>query len=85
MFCFGILGLFWRKIAKVKKLENLGIIWLLRRNIGNPRRDVDLCQGMGYPCRSETEVPKWHHSGTPWHSIDASRRSYCSQQAIFFF
>ena len=41
-FCFGILGLFWRKIAKVQKLENLGIIGLLRCSVGNPRCGVDL-------------------------------------------
>ena len=58
MFCFGIFGLFWRKIAKVQKLRNLGIIGLLRCSIGNPRRGVDLHQGVGYPRRGEAEVPK---------------------------
>ena len=42
MYCFGILGGFWRKIAKVQKLENLGIIVLLRRSVGNPCHGVDL-------------------------------------------
>ena len=79
--CF-VLG-FWRKIVKVQKLENLGIIGLLRRSIGNPRRGIDLRQGMGYPRRGEAEVPKWHPSGTPWRSIATPRRRYCSQRAIF--
>ena len=59
MFCFGILGQFWRKITKVQKLENLGIIELLRCSVGNPRRSV------GNPRRGEAEVLKWHPSGTP--------------------
>ena len=65
MFCFGILG----KIAKVQKMENLGIIGLLRHSVGNPRRVIDLRQGVGYPRRGEAEVPKWHPSGTPRRSI----------------
>ena len=44
----------------MKKLENLGIIGLLRHNVGNPLRGVDQCQGVGYPRRGEAEVPKWH-------------------------
>ena len=54
---------FLRRIAKVKKMENLGIIGVLRRSVGNPRRGVDLHQGVGYPRRDEAEVPKWHPSG----------------------
>ena len=53
MFCFGILSDFWRKWKKGGKLENLGFIGLLCHNVGNPRRGVDLCQGVGYPCRGE--------------------------------
>ena len=96
MFCFGILEKN-RKIAEVQKMENLGIIGLLRRSVGNPRRDIDLCQGVGYPrrgvdlCqgvgyprRGEAEVPKWHPLGTPWRSIAAPRCCYCSKRAIFF-
>ena len=82
MFCFRILRIL-EKIVKVQKQENLGIIGILRRSIGNPRRGVDLHKGMGYPRRGEAEVPKWHPSGTPWHIISASRHSYCSQRAIF--
>ena len=36
-----------RKSEKKKK-EKLGIIGLLHRSIGNPRRGVDLRQGVGY-------------------------------------
>ena len=43
---------------KVQKLENLGIIGLLHCSVGNPRRGVDLRQGMRYPCREEAKVPK---------------------------
>ena len=42
----------------MQKLENLGIIELLRHNVGNPRRGVDLRQGVGYPRCGEAEVPK---------------------------
>ena len=82
MFCFRILRIL-EKIVRVQKQENLGIIELLRRSIGNRCRGVDLRQGMGYPRRGEAEVPKWHPSGTPWRSISALRRSYCSQRVIF--
>ena len=78
MFFFLNFEDFWRKSQKGGKLENLGKNGLLCRS-------VDLRQGMGYPCRSEVEVPKWHPSGTPWRSIAASRRSYCSHQAFFGF
>ena len=50
---FGFWGDFGEKSQKrKKKLENLGIIGLLHRSVGNPRRKVDLHQGMGYPRRS---------------------------------
>ena len=45
----------------MQKLENLGIIGLLRHNVGNPRCGIDLRQGVGYPRCGEAEVPK----GTP--------------------
>ena len=77
MFCLG----FWRKIAKVKKLENLGIIRLLRRSVGNPHRGVDLRQGVGYPHRSDAEVPKWHPSGTSRRSKATSRRRPTSHRS----
>ena len=38
MFCFGIL----EKNCKSEKLENLGIIGLLRRSVGNSSCGVDL-------------------------------------------
>ena len=38
MFCFGILSDFGEKSQKCKKMENLGIIGLLRRSVGNPHR-----------------------------------------------
>ena len=60
----------------MQKLENLGIIGLLCRSIGNPRHGVDLRQGVGYPSRGETEVPKWHPLGMP-------QRRYYSQRAIW--
>ena len=50
-----------RKSAK--KLENRDIIGLLRRNVGNPHRGVDLRQGVRYPRRDEAEVPKLHPLG----------------------
>ena len=71
------------KTAKVKKLENLGIIGLLLLSVGNPRRGIDLRQGVGYPRGGEAKVPKWHPSGMPRHSISIPRHSYCSQRAIF--
>ena len=68
----------------MQKLENLGIIGLLCRSIGNPRRDVDLRQGVGYPRRGEAEVPKWHPLGTPRRSKATSQHRYYSQQEIFW-
>ena len=38
---------------------------------------------LGIPRRGETEVPKWHPSGTPRRSIAVPRRSCCSQREIF--
>ena len=73
------------KNRKSVKLENLGIIGLLRRSIGNPRYGIDLRQGVGCPHRGEAEVPKWHPSGTPRHSIASSLSSYYSQQEMFEF
>ena len=68
----------------MQKLENLGIIELLRRSVGNPRRsvgnpccDVDLCQGVGYPHHSEAEVLKcWVPRGVV---------AVHSEQFVFFF
>ena len=74
MFCFGILGLFWREIAKVQKLENLGIIGLLCRS-------VDLRQGMQYPRHGEDEVTKWNPSGTSRRSKSMSRRRLTPQHS----
>ena len=58
----------------VKKLENLGIIGLLRRSVGNPRRDIDLRQGLGYPRRGEAEVP-----------CHARRRERLDWDSLLFF
>ena len=77
MFCFRIFQDFWRKSQKGRKLENLGKIGLLRHSVRNPRRNVDLRQGVGYPRHDEAEVPKWNPSGTPQRSISTPRR-YCS-------
>ena len=73
----------WRKSQKGGKLENLGIIGLLRCSVGNPRY-------------GEAEVPKWHPLGTSRLSKATSRqrlasqrssatprRSYYSQRAFF--
>ena len=72
MICFGILRIFREKNRKRANWKS-GHIWLLRRSVGNPRCEVDLSRGVGYPCRGEAEVPKWHPSGTP-------QRSYCSHR-----
>ena len=77
MFCFGILRIFGEN-HKSAKIGKSGII-------GNPRRGINLRQGVGYPRRGEAEVPDWNPSGTPQHSIAAPWRSYCSQRAIFGF
>ena len=49
----------------MQKLENLGIIGLLRRSVGNLRRDVDLRQGKGYLAaarpRCQDGTPRVHH------------------------
>ena len=65
MFCFGILRILEKNSKKEESWKNLGIIGLLRRSVGNPRRGVDLRQGVGYPRHGEAEVPKWQPSGTP--------------------
>ena len=65
MFCFRILRIFGGNRKKEENWKNPGIIGLLHRSVGNPRRGVDLCQGVGYPHRGEAEVPKWHPSSTP--------------------
>ena len=64
MFCFGILRILGGNLKKEENYKNLGIIELLRRSVGIPRRGVDLHQGVGYPCCGEAEVPKWHPTGT---------------------
>ena len=71
MFCFGILDDFGGNCKKRLKLEIWAKTRLLLRNVGNPRRGVDLRQGVGYPHCSEAEVPKRHPSGTPQRSIVA--------------
>ena len=46
MICFGILRIFGEKSQNRKNWKS-GHIGLLHRNIRNPRRGVDLCQGVG--------------------------------------
>ena len=54
IFCFEILRIFGGSHKKEENWKNLGIIGLLRRSLGNPRRGVNLRQGVGYPRRIET-------------------------------
>ena len=65
MFCFGILRIYGGNRKKKGKLENMGIIGLLRHSVGNPRRGVDLCQGMEYliaaRLRCQNGTPQVHH------------------------
>ena len=84
MICFGILRICGgnRKKRKSGKSVKIG---LLRCNVGNPRRGVDLRQGMGHPHRGEAEVPKWHPSGTPRRSNATPQHNYYAQRAIFRF
>ena len=65
MFCFGILRILEKNRKKEERWKILGIIGLLRRSVGNPRRGVDLRKGVGYPRQGEAEVPKWQPSGMP--------------------
>ena len=55
-----------------KKREKLGIIGLLHRSIGNPRRSVDLCQGVGYLAaarpRCQNGTPQVRHGVATVHS-----------------
>ena len=46
MFCFEILRIFEEKSQKGANWKSRHI-WLLRRSVGNPRRGVDLRQGVG--------------------------------------
>ena len=81
---FGLWGDFGKKNLKsAKNWKIWALSGLLRRSVGNPRCGVDPRQGVGYPRRDKAEVPKWHPSGMPRHSIAAPQRSYCSQRAIF--
>ena len=65
MFCFEILRIFGGNLKKEENWKILTKIRLPRRSVGNPRRGIDLCQGVGHPRRGEAEVPKWNPSGTP--------------------
>ena len=90
MIFFWVFEDFWGKIAKeqIGKSRHIG---LLRHNVGNPRRDVDLRRrgGGGGPPRCQN----WHPSGTPRHSFEPTpqrssampRRIYCSQGTNFRF
>ena len=70
MFCFGILRFLEknRKSAKTGKSRHFQAPTPQHRE-PTPRRRHTLRRGI--PCHSEAEVPKWHPSGTTWHS-------YCS-------
>ena len=46
MICFGILRIFGDKLQNSKN-RKFGHIGLLHHSVGNPRRGVDVCQGMG--------------------------------------
>ena len=76
---FGDFGVIWRKIAKVQKLKNLGIIGLLRHSVGNPRRGVDLCQGVGYLSmarpRCQSGTPRVHQGVAKLRHGESLRRS----------
>ena len=84
MFCFGILGIFGGNFKKEENRKIWDKIGLLRRNVGNPCRGVDLRQGVGHPHPYEPEVPKWHPSGTSRHSKGTSRHSKASTASLLF-
>ena len=77
---FGFWGDFRKtNLKSAKNWKIWALLGLLRRSVGNQCRGVDPRQGVGYPRRGKAEVPKWHPSGMPRHSISAPQRSYCSQ------
>ena len=62
MFCFGILRIFVGKSQKCKNWKiwaSLGLLW---RSVRNPRRGVDLRQGVGYLAVARPRC----QNGTPW-------------------
>ena len=63
MFCFEILRIFGEKTQNSKNRKT-GHIGLLRRSVGNPRRGVGLCQGVGSLSAARTRCQKWL-SSTP--------------------
>ena len=71
MFCFAILRIFGGNRKKKENWKIWGKIRLLHHSVGNPRRGVDLRQGVGYPRRCEVEVPK----RDPYASGEGLRRS----------
>ena len=71
------------EIEKRGKIGNFGQKRAPMPHIENPRCDVDLHQGVGYPHNGEAEVAKWHPSDMPRRSSATPRRNYCSQRAIF--
>ena len=98
--CYLVLG-FWgdlgEKLQKCKKRGKLGIIGLLCRSVGNPRRGVgvdprrgvgvdprrgvDLHQGVGYLVVARPMCQKWHPSGTPRRSKATPWRRPMSQRS----
>ena len=72
---------FWRKSQKGGKLEKSWQIGLLRCSVGNPRRGVDLRQGVGTLAVARPGSQKWHPSGTPRHSFATPRRRAMLQRS----
>ena len=56
-------GVILERNRKSTKIGKSGHYQAPSRNVGNPRRGVDLHQGVRYPHRGEAEVPNWHPSG----------------------
>ena len=73
MFCFENLRIFGEKFQKSKHWKS-GHIRLLRHSVGNPRRGVDLRQGVGSLVVVKLRCKKWHPLGTPQRSKATSRQ-----------
>ena len=65
MFYFETLRIFGEKSQKSKNWKSWQIE-LLRRNVGNPRHGVDLCQGVGSLIVARPRCQKWHLWGTSY-------------------
>ena len=89
IICFGIFRIFGEKSQKTKNLKS-GQIGLLHHSVGNPRRDIDLRQGVG--CRVATRLRC--QNGTPrvchgvaklHHSVAVLRRIVATVHSDKFF